>query len=288
MKRVPLALALGLLAVSGAAVLVRLAPDVPAPSAAFWRLAIAAGAIWLVLGVRGEVAGARETIAVEWRGLAAAGVALGAHFALWFASLHRTSVAASVVLVTTSPLQAAVAEMLLFGERLGTLRSIGLVLGFAGAVALSLATSGGDAGSLGGNVLAFLGGTAAAAYFLAGRRTRARTHVLPYTAGVYSVAAVSALVLALVTRSPLGGFAPGSWLALLALGCIPQLLGHTALNWALRYLPAAGVAGVTLGEPLGASILAAAVLGEMPPRAALGGAVLSLAGVACVVLAPRD
>ena len=73
------------------------------------------------------------------------------------------------------------------------------------------------------------------------------------------------------------------WIALLAL--VPQLIGHSTFNWALRALPATLVALALLGEPVGSAALAFAVLGEVPSHLTLAGAALILAGV---VLAVRD
>ena len=278
------ALLVGLAAVSGAAVLVRLAPDVSAPVAAAWRLTIAS----LVMGAAACVVhrprGVRAALSGRGRVVAIAGVCLGAHFALWFASLHRTSVTTSVVLVTTAPVQAALFERAFFGERLGRVRWLGIAIGAAGAITLALAGAHeGRRDTLSGDLLALGGATAAAGYYLAGRRARADVPLLPYAAGAYTVAAALVLVLALGVRLPLTGFAAHSIAALVALALVPQVIGHTTLNWALRHLPAASVTGVTLGEPIGASILAAALLGGRPPAMALAGGALSLAGVALVL-----
>ena len=42
----------------------------------------------------------------------------------------------------------------------------------------------------------------------------------------------------------------------------PQLLGHTAYNWSLRYVSATFVAVVTLGEPVGSALMAFIIFGE--------------------------
>ena len=69
------------------------------------------------------------------------------------------------------------------------------------------------------------------------------------------------------------------------LALVPQLLGHTAINWALAYVPAAMVAVSLLGAPVGATALAAVVLGEIPSAFEVAGALLVLTGV-YVVLRP--
>jgi drug/metabolite transporter (DMT)-like permease len=46
------------------------------------------------------------------------------------------------------------------------------------------------------------------------------------------------------------------------LAVIPQLIGHTSLNWALKHIKSSMVAITTLGEPIGSSILAYIIFQE--------------------------
>jgi drug/metabolite transporter (DMT)-like permease len=75
------------------------------------------------------------------------------------------------------------------------------------------------------------------------------------------------------------------WFVLLAL--IPQLVGHSAFNWALRYLPATYVSVTVLGEPIGSTVLAALLLGEQPTVLKLIGGGLILIGIAVASQRPR-
>jgi drug/metabolite transporter (DMT)-like permease len=60
-----------------------------------------------------------------------------------------------------------------------------------------------------------------------------------------------------------------------------MLLGHTGMNWALKFLPAYVVNLTVLGEPVGATVLAALLPGirEVPPRVTFVGGALVLAGI---------
>jgi len=85
-----------------------------------------------------------------------------------------------------------------------------------------------------------------------------------------------------VVSQPLAGVAgqPARvylWLLLLAL--VPQLLGHSTFNWALRYLSAAYVSITLLGEPIGSALLAYFLLGEVPSVMMAFGAILILFGI---------
>lgn len=282
----PLVLGGGLLAVSGASVLVRLAPDVPAIAAAFWRMVLSTLVMGAVVLARREGEGWRALHASPRRAAAllGAGALLAAHFALWFASLHRTSVAASVVLVNTAPVQTAVFDWMLTRHAPRLRAACGIALGFAGAVLLALFDSGGHAGhALAGDLLAVGGGTAIALYYLAARAFRRSAALAPFTAAVYGAAALALGAWALATSVPLHGFAPRSYAALAGLALVPQALGHTALNWAIGVMPVASVAAIPLGEPLCAMGLAALVLGEHPALPALAAGAVALLGVALVV-----
>ena len=120
---------------------------------------------------------------------------------------------------------------------------------------------------------------AVAGYYIAGRSLRERLSILGYVAPVYGAAAVILAAAAMATGSRLTGFDAEvyGWLVLLAL--LPQLLGHSSLNWSLGYLPATLVATAVMAEPIGASLLAWAVLDEAPPAASVAGGALVLAGV---------
>jgi drug/metabolite transporter (DMT)-like permease len=66
---------------------------------------------------------------------------------------------------------------------------------------------------------------------------------------------------------------------------IPQVIGHTSFNWALKHLSASTVSVLMLGEPVGASILAYLLLGEKISGWTLAGGVTTLLGVGIVLLA---
>jgi drug/metabolite transporter (DMT)-like permease len=63
------------------------------------------------------------------------------------------------------------------------------------------------------------------------------------------------------------------------------MLGHSSFNWALAYFSPIFVTLAILGEPIGATLLAFAVLGETPAWTTLLGAIPILAGI---YIAARD
>jgi len=129
------------------------------------------------------------------------------------------------------------------------------------------------------DLLALAGAAFAAVYMLAGRVVRRRLPLLPYVTVTYATAAALLLPAVLLRGDPLTGFGPWRWAALVGLGLGPQVLGHTVFNFLLGRLRADAVAVAVLGEPIGASILALVIFGEVPPLAALPGALAVLAGI---------
>ena len=270
-------LALGVSAVSSAAVIIRLA-DAPSLTIAAYRLSLAALVV-VPLGLAFEWGALWSLTRRQWGLVLASAVCLAAHFAFWIASLEHTSVASSVVIVTSNPVMVAIGAPFFLRERSSPRVLAGIAVAVVGGVVIAVGDW--DLGDrrLFGDFLALLGAVAVAGYYIAGRSLRERLSILGYIAPVYGAAAVILVVAALATGSRLTGFGVEvyGWLVLLAL--LPQLVGHSSLNWSLGYLPATLVATAVMAEPIGASLLAWAVLDEAPPVASVAGGALVLVGV---------
>jgi drug/metabolite transporter (DMT)-like permease len=119
----------------------------------------------------------------------------------------------------------------------------------------------------------------ASGYFLVGRKMRKGQDLLSYIFPVYSTAALVLIVFSLLFQQPFFGYSPTTYLFLILLALIPQLIGHTTFNWALKYLPASMVAVTILGEPVGSTILAYFILGEGLTAWKVLGGILILAGI---------
>ncbi|HYV43447.1 MAG TPA: DMT family transporter [Myxococcaceae bacterium] len=267
----------GVVCVSFAAIFIR-AAGAPALSTAAWRLIVAgaplgAGALLLR---REEM---RALTGKQWAMALAAGVALALHFGTWIASLELTTVASSVALVTTQPVWVAILSRIFLRERIGARLAGGIAFALTGATLIGGADLRLAGTALPGDALALAGAVFAAAYFVLGRGARARLSLLAYVGLVYPAAAVALVVAAKIGGQPLSGFSAKTWLFLALLGLVPQLCGHSLLNWALRYLPAPRVSLAILGEPVMATLLAMALLGETPGPLTVLGAAITLSGI---------
>ena len=223
-----------------------------------------------------------------------AGIFLAVHFATWITSLEYTSVASSVVLVSTSSLWVALLSPITVKEPIRRAMAVGMVLALLGGVIVGVSdTCTSINGSIQcpplekfvqgeafiGDMLALAGGLAAAGYLLIGRSLRGKMSLIPYIFLVYGCAAIVLVGIAAGSGEQAVGYPAEfyGWVTLMAL--IPQLLGHSTFNWALRYLSAVYVSITLLGEPIGSTILALVFLNEVPSLVKLFGAILILAGI---------
>ncbi|MFC3476804.1 DMT family transporter [Halobacterium litoreum] len=217
----------------------------------------------------------------DWLLVTASGALLAGHFAAWFASIEYTSIAASTTLVQTQPAFVAVGAWLLLDERVTSRVAGGILVAISGSVLLSAGdflggTTVGSNPSL-GNGLAVLGAASAAGYVLAGRSVRQRLSLGPYVLVVYGVCAATLFAAALALGLPLANYPAHEWGLFVAMAVGPGLLGHTVVNWALKYVESSIVSVSLLGEPVGSALLALAIFGEVPGEfTILGGAVILL------------
>ena len=280
-RRVALAaVGVAVVAASTSAVLIRLSAA-PEPVMAFYRVLFTT--LFLLPLARGTGGSfSRRDLLIA----GVAGLALSAHFATWFASVDRTTVAASVTLVQTQPLFVAAGAVLLLGATLGRRAVIGIALAVAGVVVLSVDGLSGSVAPapLLGNALAVAGAVGAAAYVLSGRSVRQRVPLVPYVLVVYTVAAAGLLAVALATDAALLGYPPREWLLFLGMAVGPGLLGHTLINWALEHVESTVVSVSLVGEPVGSAALAALLFGEIPGLLTLAGGAVIVTGITLVAV----
>ncbi len=286
-RRAPFVLALALLGVSLSGPLVRLSRAHPLTIAA-WRLAFSLVIIAVALMATGQWRQWQRLTRREVAIAVGAGGMLALHFWSWNTSITLTSVAASVVLVNTQPVVVALLSVFWLREAPSRRQWAGIAIAMTGALIVASPDFAAGAASATthprawlGDMLALLGAVTAAIYFVSGRRLRSALDLWAYVGIVYGACLVVLLILIAVTNAPLAP-QPARELAIfagLALG--PMLLGHTGLNWALKHSPAYVVNLTLLGEPIGATLIAAMLPGirEVPgPATFIGGAVV-FAGV---------
>ena len=281
---------IAIIATSSAAILIRLALDESMPP-----LLIAASRLFVATVALTPIAlrGYRDILArlsrLEWLLILISGSCLALHFTAWVSSLQFTTVLVSVVIVSTGPIWVAILEVAFLKIRLSPLVVAGLLTALLGGLLIGFPLAGDPAqaatgaenlgATLTGAALAWLGALSISVYMLIGRKLRATLPVIPYVWLVYGAASLCAMVVMLATATPVSGFRAQGYLILLAMGLIPQLIGHSSLNYLLEHFPAAIVSMFSQLEPIGSAVLALLLFRELPPNQQIVGSGIILVGV---------
>ena len=292
--KVTLILAIGVLAISTAAIWSRLAFEVAETREVGFSLVLAASRLTLASVIllptwRKIDRTGRFKVALPYA--IAAGIFLGIHFACWISSLAYTSIAASTTFVTTNPVWVALISWVWWKEKMSRTTIAGVAIALGGGLLIGLADSSGNAGTnpLLGNFLAIAGAWAVSFYLLLGREAQKRGLTLGgYGAIAYTTAAVVLLPMPILFGSGYSGYPPLVYLYILLMALLPQLVGHTSLNWAMRWVSPTFVTLSILFEPMGASSLGYFVFGEIPPPQVFLGAAVLLTGVGIAAMGDRS
>ena len=272
-----LALASGILAISTGAVLIRLA-DAPSLTIAAYRVGIAALILMPVAmhKARPEI---RRLSATDWKIALLAGFFLAMHFATWVASLKFTSVANSVVLVNTSPIWVGIFAPVITREKIRTMMMMSILLSVLGTMVIGMGDYATGGKALWGDCLALTGGLYLAGYLLMGRRLRQKLSLIAYVSVCYGSAAMILWSVVLLMGIRAWGFSNQTVTALISMALVPQLIGHSCYNWALKYFSTGFVAVTLLGEPIGSVFLAYILLHEGLTAVKVIGGIFILAGI---------
>jgi drug/metabolite transporter (DMT)-like permease len=286
-----LALGLAVVAASTSSVLIRFAQeDAGSLAIAAYRVGLATLIVLPYLALRHRAEISRFT-QQQFGLITLSGLFLALHISTWITSLRYTTVASSVVLVQTTPLIVAVLSPAVLKEKVTRYVLIGLIVSTFGilVIGISDACVDGQCSELSqllsgtaikGDALAFAGAAAGAGYVMVGRRVRREVSLVPYIGIAYAVAAVLLVLGALAAGQPLSGFNRETYLWMALVAVFPQLIAHSTYNWALRYLAAAIMSLVLLGEPVASTVLAYVFLDEIPTMLRMLGGVLILIGIA--------
>jgi drug/metabolite transporter (DMT)-like permease len=290
-RRLPpgLALAGAVTAISFAGPLVRFS-SAPALVISAWRLLFSVGIIGLILLRRRSLLGGVTLSRGEVGMAVLAGLLLAGHFWAWVASIQFTTIASASVLVSTQPLFVAGLSVAFLREHPTPRQWLGIVVAVVGAGIIGWGDFSLGPRALLGDGLALSAAIMAAGYFSIGRSLRKKLDLWAYTGLVYGASALFlTLGVLLSPRVPLTGYPLQDWAVFLALAAVPMMLGHTGINYALRYFPAYVANLASLGEPVGATLIAwlLPAIQEIPPPQTLLGGVLVLAGIALGTLGVR-
>ena len=207
------------------------------------------------------------------------GLFLALHFTFWIASLRYTSVASSVVLVNINPVFVGLGSYIILKEKVTKLMILGILLSITGGMVIGFSDFTFSTDSAPGDLLALGGTLMASGYLMAGRRLRQEMDLFSFIFPVYTTASIAVVLIGLVVGVPFFGYPYRTYALFLMLALIPQLIGHTTFNWALKFFSASTVAVLILGEPVGSPLLAYWILGETLSLWKAAGGICILAGI---------
>jgi len=215
-----------------------------------------------------------------------AGLLLAAHFALFLWGLATTSLPAAVALVSLEPLAVVLTAWLAFGLRPTRGEAAGVLVASAGAVVVASGAGSGEHRVF-GDLLVLGAVVFYGVYVAAARGLRDSMPVMPYAGAVYGVAAIALAPFAFVSQAPLAPPPTASVVAVIALGLLPTLVGHTLVQSAARKVPPAIVALVSPGETLGSLAIGAAAMAVLPSAREALGTLLILGGTTIAIFGSR-
>jgi drug/metabolite transporter (DMT)-like permease len=217
----------------------------------------------------------------------AAGLCLAIHFATWITSLSYTSIAASTVLVTTNPIWVGLFSWWWYGENLSLKKIIGIVLALFGGGIMAIADSsngGSYSNPILGDLLALIGAVMSSLYIIFGSQAQRQGLATgSYIAISYSLAALCLLPLPFLFDTSYLGYPNQVYLYVLLMAVMSQVIGHSSLNWSVRWISPTVISLSLLLEPVIASLAGVIVFQEVPSISVLLGGLLILLGIAVFI-----
>ena len=293
--QVTVILTIGILSVSSTAIFIRLALEASGKLGLEFSLFLAASrliiasiillAAWPTV-VKNKVSHHAYYYAI------AAGFSLALHFVCWITSLSFTSIAASTTLVTTNPIWVALLSWFWFKEKLKKVTIFGIVIALLGGIFIALGghdTTNSYSQPLLGNSLALMGAFFVSFYLIFGKLSQQEgLKISSYSVIVYTTAAMLLLPLPFIFGSGYTNYPDDVYFYVLLMAIFSQLIGHTSINWSVRYVSPTLVTLAILFEPIGASVLGFILFTEIPSTLVLIGAIIILIGVIIAVLSSQD
>ncbi len=256
----------------------------PVPTLIFWRNLLGALIMAPFAIYRAEWKNKSQRVAIKWSILA--GLLLGFHFIGFFQAMRLTSVASGTAITALQPIFTA-----LFVRSTGSYISkkswVGMWIAFLSVLLISGIDLSISFQTFKGDMYALIGAALAALYMMVGAKVQRDVSTSTFTTVCYFFCAMTVLVIALLSNSPLTGFASGEWLllALLILGA--QIMGHTMFNFSLKRVSPAVVSLVVFFEVPVSAILAFFWLDQTPPAAIIPGLIGLIFGCTLFVLSSQ-
>ena len=245
--------------VSTSPIIARYLEDIPALAISFWRMAFGALILWVVSMNRKS----QPLDNFNRKKTYLAGVFLGIHFALFFASIKLTTIANATFLGTLAPIFTLFIEKYFFKRKHNPQMILGLSVAILGAFIIVANQFEFSSNYTLGNLLAVACSFFMGMVFLISENVRKSVGVISYSRTLFTTAAITLLGISFLTNTSVLGFSFQEFGGLFLLGLIPTIFGHGFMNYAVGYVSPTIVSSAPLGEPIIATVFAYILFNEI-------------------------
>jgi drug/metabolite transporter (DMT)-like permease len=281
-----LLLLLGVMCGSSAVILIRASTEQPMLVASYRLLIASVVLLPFLLRDLKKNPGVYGWKQLGWAVLPA--LALAAHFISWVIGARMTHVANASVIVNLTPVSMPFFVWMFYREKVNRHEIIGSLFVLAGLVVMSWANIQMSKTYFMGDMICFGSMLAFSAYMALGRKNGGRISIWMYLVPLYFIAGVICLLCALPFINPIKTYTVNNLLLMLGLGIIPTVIGHSSLNYALKYFRGQVVSVANLVQPIFAGLLGYLLFSEQPRPIFYAAAALIVAGVLIVLFSHRS
>lgn len=215
------------------------------------------------------------------------GLCLVCDMSMFFSAIKLTSIVDATVIGALQPVLVIIAARPLFGERMGRVDALWIVLAVGGVTTAVLGPGIASHHAAVGNLLALGALLAFSAYWLVSKHARAAENALEYTASVTIVAAVLVIPVVLISGQSLTSVPARSWLWICLLAAVPGT-AHVIMNWAHRYVDASVSSVIGSSNPIVAAAAAVVILGQPLTVLQICGGLVGVVAIAAVAARHRQ
>jgi len=205
------------------------------------------------------------------------GLFLALHFYTWITSLRFTSIMSSTVLVTTNPIFVSIFSYFLFKKKIKKRTFLAIILSIICIVLMSYGFS--FSTNLKGNLLALFGALFASLYIISDYYLRKKYDLIDIVFPVYLVSFLILLSLSLSLNIKLYPLPLKEYFLFFLIALIPQVIGHSIINYSLKFFSPIFISLAILGEPLGATIFGIIFFKEIPKVLEIIGGLFIITGI---------
>ena len=278
-------LAVGLVAVSFAGILIRLCGMNPFAISALRT--IAGGLILLPFALKHMMRDFPRLTRREWLLLIGAGLLMAIHFITWVAAVFITKVGSAMMIFGAQPIFAGIVAHFFLGEKFRRSAAVALAVALVGIGIVAANDYTQKPAAAVGVLLALVGAITMGSILCVAKALRRKMHIMSYACSMYLIAGLLTAPGLLFITGEIHGYTGGMWFFLALIIIVPQLTGHTLLNWATKYFKAFTVNLSILIEPILATVLAIIILGERQNFIFLIGGVFILGGITYHLICER-